>query len=295
MSNLLFLAQTQPATSPAAIVVNVAVNMTLLLVGVIWLFASGVAIRGRKLYEVPPIPALPASTMPVVLLAIIGAAIFTFMAILSLYTSVLHLDRAVLVTPAGVRQMIFAQPIAQLAGVTVALLMLANLRLLPSLFYWPQMPSRPICHALVTWVLVIPWVSLVGIIVEQIVEVTGGNPNTKHVLFTVWQGEPAGVTAVKVVAVFSATVAAPIAEEIVFRGLLQRMIQSLTGRPSVAIVLASFAFAMVHEPWTIQPGVFVLSLFLGLAYFRTGSLLVPVFAHALFNFVQLILFMLMPS
>lgn len=291
MSNLLLLAQTQPTTSPTA----VAIMATLEILCLIGLFPSAIAIHRRKLYAIPPIPALPSSTMPGVLLAIIAAAILTFIAVLSFYASVLHLDHAALTAPAGVRKMVFIQPLAQLAGAGIAVILLANLRLLPALFYWPQMRSRPIRHAALTWLLVIPWICLAGVIVERIVRATGGNPNAKHVFFTVWQGEPAGVTALKVVAFLSAAVAAPIAEEIVFRGLLQRMIQSLTGRPLVAIVLASLAFAMVHEPWTIQPGVFVLSLFLGLAYFRTGSLLVPIFAHALFNATQLILFMLVPT
>ncbi len=292
MSNLPLLAMAQiwPLNAPPEVIIG----RLLIGVGVAWLAISAVAIYRRKLYEVPPVPDLPSPLRPVALLAIIIAAIAAFMAVLSICISAMHLDRAALKTPAGMRQMVFAQPLAQLAAAAVALFLLVNLRSLPSLFYWPRMDSKPVRHALITWLLVLPWVSLVGIIVQQIALWAGADPGSKHTFFVVWQNEPSGVTSVKVVAVLSAAVVAPIAEEIIFRGLLQRMIQSLTRRPAIAVVLASLAFAMVHDPWTLQPGVFVLALFLGLAYFRTGSLLVPIFAHAVFNATNLGLFMLLP-
>jgi hypothetical protein len=67
-------------------------------------------------------------------------------------------------------------------------------------------------------------------------------------------------------------------------------LQQALGMPAVAIVLASLAFASIHQPWTLQPPVFVLSLVLGWAYFRSGSIVVPMVAHAVFNATQFGLF-----
>lgn len=285
MSNLFLLAQTQPATSPAgggdsAIGIMDIITIT-------WLIISVAAIRKRKLYQVPPVPDLPTSTSPLALLAMVAAAVISFLSVLGVYASARHLDSAAMKTAEGLRQIVFAQPLAHIVVVALVLILLANLRLFPSLFYWPQARGRPIWHALATFLLVVPWVLLVGVIVQKIANAVGTDPHAEHLLFTVWQREPAGITSVKAAIVLSACVTAPIAEEIVFRGLLQRLIQSFTRSPAAAIVLSSLAFALVHEPWTLRPGVFVLSLFLGLAYFRTGSLLVPCLAHALFNAVNL--------
>ena len=167
---------------------------------------------------------------------------------------------------------------------------------LPNLFYWPRARHIPILPAIGTYLLVFPWVLLVSIAVENVAKsLDPAAAKEKHVIFTVWQGEQDGMTIFKLVAICSAVIVAPIAEEILFRGVLQRMLQRLTRRPIFAVLMTSLAFALIHEPWTLWPGVFLLSVFLGQAYFRTGNLLVPILAHAIFNGLQLVLFMLLPS
>jgi membrane protease YdiL (CAAX protease family) len=86
-----------------------------------------------------------------------------------------------------------------------------------------------------------------------------------------------------------ATVAAPVAEEFFFRGLLQNVLAAITRRPWPAILLTATAFGAVHlsQPHTI-PALIVLGLLLGFAYERTGSILVPVTIHALFNLKTLV-------
>jgi membrane protease YdiL (CAAX protease family) len=87
-------------------------------------------------------------------------------------------------------------------------------------------------------------------------------------------------------------VAAPVVEELVFRALAQRLLNRVTGSPVFSIVLASLAFTATHSPWTTQPPVFVLSLFLGWLYFRSGTILAPMLMHAIFNGVMFTLFLL---
>lgn len=82
---------------------------------------------------------------------------------------------------------------------------------------------------------------------------------------------------------FLAVVIAPLLEEMLFRGLLQSVIRSYVDRPWPAIVATSVLFAAVHSDSWHWPALFVLSLGLGYAYEKSGSLLQPIFMHALFN------------
>jgi membrane protease YdiL (CAAX protease family) len=81
---------------------------------------------------------------------------------------------------------------------------------------------------------------------------------------------------------------APIVEEMLFRGLFQTMIRSHTGRPWLAIVLTALLFATIHADMSHWPPLFVLALGLGYAYERSGSLLRPIFMHALFNGISVV-------
>ena len=100
-----------------------------------------------------------------------------------------------------------------------------------------------------------------------------------------------------------ATVAAPMFEELLFRGgfqtLLRRGFGGIRYGPAAdarvsspvavwaAIIVASLLFAMIHEAW-MAPAIFALSLCLGYAYERTGNLWVPILMHAIFNAVNVI-------
>ncbi len=84
-----------------------------------------------------------------------------------------------------------------------------------------------------------------------------------------------------------AVIAAPIVEEIVFRGVLFRALGDAVGLWGGAI-LASAIFAVIHiEVLTSQPiamgGLFAVGMALSLAYHYTGNLLVPIVGHAVFN------------
>lgn len=79
-------------------------------------------------------------------------------------------------------------------------------------------------------------------------------------------------------------VAAPIAEEIIFRAFLQTALLRLTRRAWPAIVITSAIFTLVHgvEPYAMAT-IFTLSLCLGLAFEHRRNLGVPIAMHALFN------------
>jgi len=95
---------------------------------------------------------------------------------------------------------------------------------------------------------------------------------------------PLGIAATVLVAV----VLAPIAEEVVFRGVLLSALERRWGS-TTAIVASSGVFALMHvTPFAIVP-IFVLALVLGNLFVRTRSLTVCIAAHAVFNGVGLAL------
>jgi len=89
--------------------------------------------------------------------------------------------------------------------------------------------------------------------------------------------------AVRVVICISAIVVVPIFEEMFFRGLLQTLIRTFSGRPWVSIAISSAIFAAFHQNMPHWPALFVLALCLGYSYEKSGSLLRPIFIHSLFN------------
>jgi len=85
---------------------------------------------------------------------------------------------------------------------------------------------------------------------------------------------------------FFAVVMAPVAEEFIFRGMLYPFIKQF-GFPKLALFGTSALFAAIHGSAAIFVPLFVLALAFTWLYERTGNLLAPVFAHSLFNGVNL--------
>jgi membrane protease YdiL (CAAX protease family) len=88
--------------------------------------------------------------------------------------------------------------------------------------------------------------------------------------------------------ILAIVVTAPIAEEIIFRGiLLKGFLKHYSVRKS--IILSSLLFGMIHmNPWQFV-GAFAGGLILGWWYVKTNSILTPIFGHALNNGLSFIL------
>jgi membrane protease YdiL (CAAX protease family) len=86
---------------------------------------------------------------------------------------------------------------------------------------------------------------------------------------------------------FAGVIVAPICEEFLFRGFFYGVWKRYLG-PFGAGFLACALFAAFHASVPALAGLFVLAICLNLAYERTGSLLVPIGMHALFNLVNLV-------
>jgi membrane protease YdiL (CAAX protease family) len=137
----------------------------------------------------------------------------------------------------------------------------------------------------------IPWVLWMNVIMEVMLKHFHSAAPTEHEIFQLWQTSGGAGVAFRIAAILSAVIAAPMAEETAFRGLLQPIIRRLTGRPSVAVILTAAMFAAIHQPWTITPSIFVLAVGLGLAYEKTRNLWAVIAMHALFNASEFALFL----
>lgn len=84
----------------------------------------------------------------------------------------------------------------------------------------------------------------------------------------------------------SALVLAPLAEEVLFRGILYATVKEL-GHPRIALFGTSFIFAAIHGSSVAFVPLTFFALVLTLLYERTRSLLAPIVAHASFNAVNL--------
>lgn len=74
-----------------------------------------------------------------------------------------------------------------------------------------------------------------------------------------------------------------VGEELLFRGLLQRLFRDWLKSPHAAIFLAAFLFSAMHLQFYGFLPRFALGLMFGYLYLWSGSLWVPVFAHFLNN------------
>lgn len=86
----------------------------------------------------------------------------------------------------------------------------------------------------------------------------------------------------RILMIFFATILTPIFEEIIFRGLLQSYLRGIGLSCWQTIFIASVIFSMLH-PLMHFPALLVLSIAMGYAYEKSGSLLRPIFIHLLFN------------
>jgi membrane protease YdiL (CAAX protease family) len=90
------------------------------------------------------------------------------------------------------------------------------------------------------------------------------------------------------VALVAVSLAAPVAEELVFRGLIFRAARERWG-PGRAALLSGLFFGIAHwQPWSLF-GLVALGILLAGLYHWTRSLLAPIAAHAAHNAVSLLL------
>lgn len=106
---------------------------------------------------------------------------------------------------------------------------------------------------------------------------------------------------VRILIIVTAIAVVPVFEEMLFRGMFQTMIRSILEkfpfceklqnkalRAWLSILISSGLFAVAHYDPGHWPPLFMLSLGMGYAYEKSGSLLRPIFIHSLFNATSII-------
>jgi membrane protease YdiL (CAAX protease family) len=89
-----------------------------------------------------------------------------------------------------------------------------------------------------------------------------------------------------VVTLLGLAVFVPVAEEAVFRGLVQQIFSRNMG-PILAIALAGATFGAVHLNAHLLISITVFGWFLGWMYYTTGNLVYTIVAHSIFNLAAL--------
>ncbi|EIQ00609.1 putative metal-dependent membrane protease [Opitutaceae bacterium TAV1] len=145
---------------------------------------------------------------------------------------------------------------------------------------------RAAAQGVITLVAAIPLVGLSSFAWEAVLEASG-HAIAKQDLVRIFAkgGSPLLVVAMT----FFAVVVAPLTEELVFRAGLFRFLHRRMA-PWAAMLVTSVVFASLHNMnvAALVP-LCVLGMVLAFAYERTGNILVPVIAHALFNLNTIIL------
>jgi membrane protease YdiL (CAAX protease family) len=93
---------------------------------------------------------------------------------------------------------------------------------------------------------------------------------------------------VRMLIIVTAVAIVPVFEEMLFRGLFQTMLRSILLNGWLSIVISSGLFVLAHANAGHWPGLFVLSISMGYAYEKSGSLLRPIFIHSIFNATSII-------
>ncbi|MDB9528559.1 type II CAAX endopeptidase family protein [Oscillatoria sp. CS-180] len=131
------------------------------------------------------------------------------------------------------------------------------------------------------YIVALPLMLTVSVLNQQIWQGQGGsNPLLQTVLEA---QDPAALT----IFFITASVAAPLFEEFLFRGFL---LPSLTRYMSVgnAIVLSSFVFAIAHLSLSEVLPLMVLGMILGVVYTRSRNLLAPMLLHSAWNSITML-------
>lgn len=119
---------------------------------------------------------------------------------------------------------------------------------------------------------------------------SGGNASPQDIVQFLQKAE---TVRDRVAVLVMAVVVAPLAEEFIFRGYLYPVGKKYAG-PFLSAMVTSALFALLHGHPESMPALFVLALCLTLSFEKSGSLLVAVLMHSVFNALSVagILFLL---
>lgn len=142
---------------------------------------------------------------------------------------------------------------------------------------------------LMTYILIFPMMfgmMLVAEFMTSLIPITGPVFGAYYQYFSILMEQ---MTSDKASLILFAVLFAPVLEEIIFRGIIQKGLINKGLKPKKAIIISAIVFGLVHQnPWQFV-GAVLLGCVLGLVYYKTKSLLLPILLHAFNNLVSSIL------
>ena len=163
----------------------------------------------------------------------------------------------------------------------------------------PRHPARDLWWGVAAGIVGLGLAGGVGMLVNAIYYMVAGEPvdPVAHTLLKELRDDFSAELLAEII--ISAVILAPLLEELVFRGLFQTsLVRVFRGMRWPALLIASAVFAVIH--WSVVPWhgilpLFALGLVFGYIYERTGSLLTPIIAHAVFNALNVTMAVVMPE
>ena len=146
---------------------------------------------------------------------------------------------------------------------------------------WRKIGLRPASRgwyigALVIGLTAVPTIALVNLLVQWLVGAPFRNPQLEHLA-------PAGFSWRALAGMLvAAAIVAPVAEEVVFRGLLYSWLRRYLGA-AASIALNAIIFAFAHGIVVLVPALLVNGAILAFMYERSRSLWPSIIAHGMFN------------
>lgn len=142
---------------------------------------------------------------------------------------------------------------------------------------------RDVGRGLIAYVAAMPYILLYAALYQVWLQSRGYEPELQDAM-RIYAELPAG--GVRVYFVFLALMLAPVAEELLFRGVLLPALSRRFGI-GAAIVISSALFALMHMHVPGLVPLFLLSIALSVAYIYTQSIIVPIVMHLIFNSISL--------
>ncbi len=129
------------------------------------------------------------------------------------------------------------------------------------------------------YLLVLPIIVLAGFTVDFISRIFGIAPEQQEILNKLLEEDSLAVLSFMV---FFGMLAAPVIEELLFRGFLQSAVRTTFGKLK-AIIISGLLFALVHLDAYVFLQIFILGLLLAYLFEKTGSLIAPITVHIFHN------------
>lgn len=185
-------------------------------------------------------------------------------------------------TPSDLRILLLGASfqIGMLAGAIIA----ASSRRRPGILT-ARVPVNPWLAGGATFLAAVPLVTAVNLLWVQLLHQFGMEPAQQEMVDYFTRAEsPVTIGII----VFFAVVVAPVTEELIFRAGLFRYLRTRIPRWA-ALILPALIFGALHGNFGALAPLVALAVVFSLAYERTGSIAVPMVAHALFNLNTILL------